>query len=265
MERGTMMNIREIIECELAYSKCFCIFDENERLIRFSDKLLPDMYDHHYTYIKQYSSIQKLEELVKEEMSNRLFEGKDFCKILLDADFNASSFSINRHEASIGKYGYYQFDIANLHLMKKQDDCTVIKVENQSMLNDRLTLDKEFDEKTYGIDFCTRRVNRRGKVYLSNHGVDSYICYFNDTPVGSCDLFVHEGVAKIEDFAVSPFHQRKGYGTTILKALIKEALNQHAHTLYLITDEDDTAKEMYLKCGFHKIGEKTELFFSSIK
>lgn len=70
--------------------------------------------------------------------------------------------------------------------MKKQDDCIVIKVENQSMSNDRLTIDKEFDEKTYGIDFCTRRVNRRGKVYLSNHEVDSYVCYLNDTPVGSC-------------------------------------------------------------------------------
>lgn len=66
------MNIQEIIECELSYSKCFCSFDKTERLIRFSDKLLPD---HHYTYIKKYLSIQKLEELVKQEMSKRLFEG----------------------------------------------------------------------------------------------------------------------------------------------------------------------------------------------
>lgn len=78
-------------------------------------------------------------------------------------------------------------------------------------------------------------------------------------------MFIHDGIAKIENFSVSPSHQRKGYGTTILKTLIEHTLNQHAHAIYLIIDEDDTAKELYLKCGFHKMGEKTELFFSSTK
>jgi len=35
-----------------------------------------------------------------------------------------------------------------------------------------------------------------------------------------------------------------------------------AKIIYLITDSDDTAKEMYKKCGMIKVGEKTELIYS---
>ena len=70
------------------------------------------------------------------------------------------------------------------------------------------------------------------------------------------------GVAKIEDFDVLPKYQRKGYGSALLKEIICIALEQNARIIYLVTDEDDTAKEMYLKIGFEKVGEKTQLFFT---
>lgn len=80
-------------------------------------------------------------------------------------------------------------------------------------------------------------------------------------PVGNCDLFIQDGIAKIEDFAVNLDDQRQGFGTTLLKFIIQLALNQNCHTLYLVTDEEDTAKEMYQKLGFYKIGERIEYFF----
>ena len=72
---------------------------------------------------------------------------------------------------------------------------------------------------------------------------------------------MYEDVAKIEDFAISPAKQRQGYGTAMLTAIIGVALNAGASTIYLVTDEDDTAKLMYGKSGFSKIGEKTDLFY----
>ena len=130
------------------------------------------------------------------------------------------------------------------------------------MIDDLLTLDLEHDEESLGRDFCTRRVYRRKGIYLSNEGVDSYICYHDGKPVGSCDLFVHKDTAKIEDFAVSPNHQRKGFGTMLLKTLIEIALNKGVSVIYVEADEDDTAKEMYKKCGFYKVKEFMDLSFS---
>jgi len=129
------------------------------------------------------------------------------------------------------------------------------------MIDDILFSDLQFDEKTLGEDFCTRRCYRRGKVYVSDNGVNCYACYLNGNIVGNCDLFINNGVAKIEDFSVIPKYQRKGYGTTILKHLIDIAIKENCHTIYLVTDEDGTAKEMYEKIGFHKIGERRDLFF----
>ena len=101
---------------------------------------------------------------------------------------------------------------------------------------------------------------RKG-VCLSTENMSAYICYADGEAVGNCDLFIHEDTAKIEDFDVAPKKQRQGYGTAILKFLIETALSKGASIIYLITDEEDTAKEMYLKYGFKKIGENVDLFF----
>jgi spore maturation protein CgeE len=74
-------------------------------------------------------------------------------------------------------------------------------------------------------------------------------------------MFIYEDTAKIEDFAVTSQKQRKGYGTAILKALTEIALEKNVSVIYLETDEDDTAKEMYKKRGFYKVGELTDLIF----
>jgi len=68
-------------------------------------------------------------------------------------------------------------------------------------------------------------------------------------------------IAKIEDFDILEEYQRKGFGTSVLKHLLMEANKSNVELGYLITESDDTAKDMYKKCGLRKVGEKNELFF----
>nr|WP_269320288.1 GNAT family N-acetyltransferase [Oceanivirga salmonicida] len=79
--------------------------------------------------------------------------------------------------------------------------------------------------------------------------------------MGICDLFMHNKIAKIENFLVIPKYQRKGYGTYILKNIIDIALENGTELIYLITNENDTAKEMYEKLYFDKVGERIEIVF----
>ena len=60
---------------------------------------------------------------------------------------------------------------------------------------------------------------------------------------------------------MSERHQRKGYGSAILKNMIDTATKAGATTIYLVTDEDDTAKEMYTKLGFSKVYQHTEILY----
>lgn len=259
---GYIMPICEgIVECENEYSKCFSEFYENENIIRFRDNQLKDMYYHNFTFIKKAMSDSELKHIIEDEISLRLSEKSNFCNILSNFTVDRSLLSILKHKSEISVNGYYSFDISRFSRLNALCGCIIKKMDNQEMVDDILYCDLQHDEIRLGSDFCTRRCYRRGKVYVSEKGVNSYICYHNGDIIGNCDLFINKGVAKIEDFAVIPTQQRKGYGTTILKSLIDIALKENCHTIYLITDEDDTAKEMYEKIGFNKIGERTDLFF----
>lgn len=256
-----MLINKEIIECELEYTKCFSRFYENEDIVRFHDDELKDMYDHNYTYLKKAMSEIKLKEVLNNEISLRLSEKGSFCNIILNFEINNTIFSMLEFSPEISTNGYYIFDISKFSKLKSVPGCIIQKVSNQEMVEDVLFCNLKHAEEVLGKDFCTKKCYRRGKIYIADEGIDSYICYHNGEIIGNCDLFIFNGVAKIEDFAVIPLYQRRGYGTTILKALIDVAIKQDCHTIYLVADEDDTAKEMYEKISFKKVGERTDLFF----
>ena len=49
-------------------------------------------------------------------------------------------------------------------------------------------------------------------------------------------------------------YQKKGFRTSVLKHLLEEAKAKCVDFAYLITDSGYTAKEMYEKCNFKKVG-----------
>ena len=264
-EWNPMSILNKIIECEIEYLKCFCKSNEQPDFIRFQDNLMPDMYYHNYTWVKSINNDNALLKLIESEITYSKSAGKNSCLIRCHIPISNSiltQLARLTHKPKVSVSGYYVFDVSNLPNLNKVKDCSVVKVENDEMVEDILMLDLQHDEEELGRDFCTRRVYRRKDIYLSDEGVDSYICYYNNEAVGNCDLFIHNGAAKIEDFAVSPQSQRKGYGTTILKSLIETALKRNADIVYLETDEGDTAKEMYRKCGLFKINDFTDLLFN---
>jgi len=254
------MNNR-IYNCEVEYYKCFSVANENENIIQFIDDQLKDMYYHNFTYIGKVASRAEFLEIVKNEISKRQLQGSSFCNVLINSALESLSPLLFEKTTEISINGFYSFDVSHITSFKTINGAIVKKVTDKQRLEDVLFCDLQHDEITLGKDFCTRRCYRRGNVYLSEGGVNSYVCYYNGNIVGNCDLFLHDNVAKIEDFAVIPQYQRKGFGTTILKSLIEIAMDKNCDLIYLVTDEEDTPKEMYKKLGFSKMAERTDLFF----
>ncbi|MGL5329614.1 MAG: GNAT family N-acetyltransferase [Peptostreptococcaceae bacterium] len=252
---------KKILECELEYYKCFSHFYENESIIRFRDNDLKDMYDHNFTFIKERTSKEEINRIIESEIELRKSEKASFFNIHTDISLSDNFIKSLKLNPTISNNGYYIFDVSKYKDLKALKNAKVKKLISKEMVEDLLYCDLEHDEKTLGAEFCQRRCYRRSKVYLSEGKIDSYICYDVNGVIGNCDLFIHNKIAKIEDFAVIPKHQRKGYGTIILKSLIDIAINKGCEKIYLLTDEDDSAKEMYSKLGFSKIGERTDLFY----
>ncbi|MHB1153864.1 MAG: GNAT family N-acetyltransferase [Eubacteriales bacterium] len=247
--------------CETEYYKCFSEAIVLNNIIRFRDEKLKDMYSHNFTYFKKIEPAAELQKNIEDEISLRISEGSDFCNISIICGTDKLMLPVFKYTPQISVNGFYVFDILQADKLETVKNASVEKVTNKKMLDDILYCDLQNDEERLGKDFCTRRCYRRGEVYLTGEGVNSYICYHESKVIGNCDLFIHNGTAKIEDFAVIHQYQRKGYGTTILKTLIDKAMNKKCDIIYLVTDEEDTAKEMYKKLGFHKVAEKIDLFF----
>ncbi|MDD6772281.1 GNAT family N-acetyltransferase [Inconstantimicrobium porci] len=129
------------------------------------------------------------------------------------------------------------------------------------MIDELVQMDVAMYGEACGEDFCRRRAQRMGEEYLSDSSLNMYVCYLDGQPVGSCELYISNSVAKIESFTVQEEFQRRGIGTTILKYLMEEAKKQKADIRYLIADEDDTPKEMYKKLGFQKVEDTYSLFW----
>gem|GEM_PF-208435 len=242
---NNITTVDKIKTCEIEYSKYFSKAEETADFIRFTDKALPDMYSHNYTLIRG----GNVTAIIAEEMRQK----RDFYKFDCHVDVGKTA-----EDAEVSILGYYVYDPSKPFNAKA---CDVRKIDSPEALEDNLFIAIENDAEILGVDFCKRRNARRGKVYLAEGGVNSYICYDEGETIGVCDLFIHKNTAKIEDFQVSERHQRKGYGSAILKNMIDTATKAGATTIYLVTDEDDTAKEMYTKLGFSKVYQHTEILY----
>lgn len=251
-----------LINTEIEYTKCFSKYSEEEKIIRFRDDKISDMYCHNYTLLKGFMSEEEIIHLIKEEIEQRKKECKDFLHV--EFNFNIDSELLNsfeiKPEVSILDYMYITSDKFNT--LHGNDECTIKIAETEAVMEDGITVDIEANSQAMGEDFAGRRIQRKAMAYREENNLSLCVCYLNEVPIGNCELFLNKKTAKIEDFDILDKYQRKGFGTSVLKELLKRSNSSGAEIAYVVTDSEDTAKEMYKKCGFVKAGAKTVLHFS---
>lgn len=71
------------------------------------------------------------------------------------------------------------------------------------------------------------------------------------------DLYIHAGVAQIEDVHAAPVARRRGYATAIVLEAVSQARTAGADLIFLVADVDGPARRLYERLGFtatHVIG-----------
>lgn len=66
------------------------------------------------------------------------------------------------------------------------------------------------------------------------------------------DLYVHDGVAQIENVYTSPRHRGRGYARALLRSLLAEAAG--SELIFLVADAADWPKDFYRRLGFEELG-----------
>lgn len=248
---------------ELEYIKLFSQCFESNSIIRFRDDCIPDMYSHNFTLIKNDYGVDKTSEIILSELEQRKKEEANFLRVEINFPIENDVLNKLPIKPQITKYDYMYIDTKTFQELDHNKDCIIQLATTQAVLNDGIEVDILANEPNMGKEFASRRIHRKSEIYKqSNTNLNLYVCYYKETPVGNCEFMYMNEMAKIEDFDILQKYQRKGFGTSVIKHLLNEASEKKVDIVYLITDNEDTAKEMYKKCGFKKAGEKIELLFN---
>jgi len=251
---------KKYMQMENDYIEHFSKKETQNGIIRYDDEKLTDMYTNNFTLLKEDNNIVNV---INEELNKRKVEGKTFLRIETYFKINNETLNKISMKATLSSYDFMWIDPANFKQLNGNSECFIKEANTEEILEKGMKADILCNQGAMG-EFAKRRIERKAQVYQDpSSKIKFYVCFYNHKAIGNCEMMIDETnkIAKIEDFDILETQQRKGFGTTVLKHLLETAYKNEIHDVYLITDSDDTAKEMYQKCGFTKIGEKYELFF----
>ena len=253
------------MDAELEYVRCFSKELKTKEFSRFWDNDLDDMYAYNLTVIQDYLSIEDINNIISKEFKHSRSLGKEFLVIEING-YPSEEFLCNLKlkPSSVDKLYYMSIPTVEYKNMKLNEKCKVEEVKTKGKFQEMIKLSILDNAPNWGKEFSEDRIRRKVKAYKADNNLKAFLCYKDTIPMGSCELLRHNKVVKIEDFGVSEKYQRKGFGTAILRDMLKRANESEAEIAYVITDSKDTANDMYKKCGFKKVGEKTQLIFSFV-
>lgn len=77
-----------------------------------------------------------------------------------------------------------------------------------------------------------------------------FVALADRSPAGYCELYVHEGVAEIDDVHTFERYRGRGVATAVVSHAVRQGRAAGADLVFLIADDDDWPKELYAKLGF---------------
>jgi spore maturation protein CgeE len=216
------------------------------------------MYSHNFTFVKETVDDQALKGIIEQEVIVRKSGNKKFLRLVINRKVDADLFNNYKHDYEL--YDYYGIETKDGLKLNVRKNTTVVIADNDRVYEDGRMVDIVANYQHMTLEFAIRRIDRKIEVYKDpNSFLNLYVCYDDIEPVGNCELLFNEKVAKIEDFDIIEMHQKKGYGSFVLKTLLNTCHETGIDNAYLVTDHNDTAKEMYKKCGFSLKGQRTEV------
>ncbi len=255
------MKLDKYFQVEKMYIHNFSTSEENEQVIRFSDNKLQDMYTHNFTLIKKEENLLSI---LRNEIGIRKREKKEFLRIETYFEINSSILSQLSIKPEISIYDFMNIDTHQHFKIDGNKQGELKEACTKEVLEKGMIADEKTNQEEMG-DFAKVRIKRKADIYQDrNSKIKFYVLFLGDEAIGTCEMMMvkERNIAKIEDFDILKAYRRKGFGSFVLKSLLEIAYKHQIDEIYLITDHDDTAKDMYKKCGFRKIGEKYEYFFS---
>lgn len=251
---------------ENEYLRFYAAAEEHDRYVRFADNLLPSMYSYNCAVLKEKLSAAEVHEQIGALLAEATEHAARHLYIVLHPNH---SFAANPREAEafeVSSLLYMTVPFDEFRGAKPNASCEVCEATTPALRDDAMICDIADSvmggEAHVDYGFAYRRAARkrlafeRRAPYLSQ-----YVAYLDGVPVGKCEVSLHGDIVRPESFAVLPAYQRKGIGTAMLDKIVEDGKTRGCKEMFLVTDPNDTAKEMYRKLGFRTVGLEHQLLW----
>jgi ribosomal protein S18 acetylase RimI-like enzyme len=91
------------------------------------------------------------------------------------------------------------------------------------------------------------------RVIIERVGARFFAGWIDDEIAGCCEVYVHDGVAQIEDVVTDERFRNRGVARAFLGAAIAAGRDAGADLTFLTADDDDWPKLLYTKLGFDPV------------
>ena len=208
-------------------------------IVRYGDTLLPDMYDHNFTWAK--GSITQKDLLVLEALrterkeAHLKIESPQKQDILIKNGFKEEL--IHTMIKADDAFHFPQNKDLSFSSFKKQPD----------LMRQVVELEVLYYGPSYGEDFCHRRWKRYADKAADDPRLDIVFAVSKqEEVVGYCYIFDDGAVTALDALFVIPSMRHRYVASTLLKHIRQT----YPRPLYLHASDEETSKDMYLKLGF---------------
>ena len=165
----------------------------------------------------------------------------------LNLDLVKAKDDILSHDAIYGNF------INQIKVIKKNDiDITIVNPADDSLFFNYLYE----DSAPFGVSYAKGNVVRQKEVLSQNKNSFFYLqAIKGGDVVGMLNAYVDHGLAKIDDFTVKDNLQKSGIGSALMHEMLNILKSMKVDYAYLVTDQEDTPKDMYQKWGFQFISD----------
>ncbi|MBP1047498.1 GNAT family N-acetyltransferase [Enterococcus sp. BWM-S5] len=240
------MNPEQIEKNELYYYGLVNEEQRSEQVNRYSNTLVPQMYDHNFFYIKEPQLVSEWSTAMKEIAAEQKFL-KLFGSIV--SEQQQAKWKVPMMEG----YDYSEEQLVYMSLVdpealnKSQTEITYRKAATEQDV--QLYRDFAFaDAENISLSFAKEKDELIRWLYQSAF-VDFYIAVVNDKVVGSVDIYKLQNYYKVENVYVDEAYRKQGIAGTLIKTAVQERADKRLGA-GLTTDVGGMALSLYKKLGF---------------
>jgi len=239
------MNFKDILKMEIDSISLFSKKTVTPSGAIFYDERLADKYFHNYFLVT--NEIKDTSDLIAYELEHKnkgfvifRFEGVDTSHLEYLKDYKEET------------YGYYVANIADLHFASP-NVCDIEIVDPKS--DDAFFQFMYQDSLPFGEGYARGNAKRHQEVLIEHKPHFFYLKLTHEHQIiGHINAYIQGSVAKIDEYYVKEDYQKQGFGTALMSNMIDKLKKQSVKEVYLVTDLEDTAKDLYVRMGYKHVG-----------